>query len=426
MSDPAPPRQTISEPARDTPVRHEADVLVVGGGSAGVAAAAAAAREGADVLLVERTGYLGGLATGGLIILLLTLDDGRGRQVIAGLCQEATERLVARGAAFHPPREQWGSEREAWIDESRRWGLVWGSAPHRVRYSVAYDGAVLKGVLDDMLRDAGARTLFHAWACEPIVEDGRVSAVTFQSKAGRFAVRAHTVIDTTGDGDLFSAAGCEHESERVLPWMWFTVGGVDVDRAMASGAGCFQTIGRGKVLFPWGSIEKIGRIDATAPEDLTHAEIECRRRVLAEFERVRAEMPGFEDAHLCQVADQLGITESRRLVGRKVLRREHVDSASSDTVAITGHWTKYGAVYHIPFGALLPRELRNLLAAGRCISVDHRVHHATKEIPACMATGEAAGTAAALAVQSGIDACEVDVNALRDTLAKRGAIVDPA
>jgi hypothetical protein len=224
-----------------------------------------------------------------------------------------------------------------------------------VRYSVAYDGAMLKGVLDDMLRDAGARTLLHAWACEPLIEDGRIAAVAFQSKAGRFAVKARVVIDATGDGDVFSAAGCDFELERVLPWMWFTVGGVDVDRAIEAGAGCFQTIGPGKVLFPWGSIEKIGRIDATLPEDLTRAEIECRRRVLAEFEHLRRAVPGFEDAHLCQVADQLGITESRRLVGRSVLKREQMDVATDDTVAVTGHWTRYGAVYHIPYGALLSR-----------------------------------------------------------------------
>ncbi len=405
-------------------MRHEAEVLVVGGGAAGVAAAVAAARRGADVLLVERYGYLGGLATGGLIVLLLTLDDGAGRQVIAGICQEATERLAARGAAFFPPPEEWGSEAPEAVERARRWGLVWGRPPHRVRYSVAYDGAMLKGVLDDLVRDAGARTLLHAWACEPVLDGDRIEAVTFQSKGGRFGVRGRVVIDATGDGDLFAAAGCAHERECVPPWMWFTVGGVDVERALASGAVCFQTIGRGKVLLPWGSIEKIGRIDATRPEDLTRAEIECRRRVLAEFERLRREVPGFAEAHLCQVADQLGITESRRLLGRRVLTRENAEASIAEAVAVTGHWTRAGVVYGIPYGALLPREVRNLLVAGRCISVDHRLHQATKEIPACMATGEAVGAAAALSVRAGVEPPALDIGELRRSLAAGGAIVD--
>jgi hypothetical protein len=288
---------------------------------------------------------------------------------------------------------------------------------------VAYDPAYLKGVLDALVQESGARLLLHAWGAEPIHEEGRIGAVAFQSKAGRFAVRARVVVDATGDGDLFSAAGCTHESERVLPWMWFTVGGVDFERAQEAGVSCFQTISPGKVLFPWGSIEKIGRIDPTSPEDLSHAEVECRRRVWAEFERLRREVPGFERAHLCQVADQLGITESRRLVGRRVLGRDDMDAVLHDAVAVTGHWTLYGAVYHIPYDCLLPAELSNLLVAGRCISVDHRTHHATKEIPACMATGQAAGTAAARAVAAGIDPAALDVTELRARLLDAGAIV---
>ena len=413
----------IPEPARRTPVRHETEVLVVGGGAAGVAAAVAAARAGARVMLVERYGYLGGLATGGLIALLLTLDDGRGRQVVGGICQEVTEGLAGRGAAHHPPRAHWGSEDPTRIAREQAWGLVWGRPPHRVRYSVAYDPAQLKGVLDDLVCGSGATLLLHAWGCEPWIEEGRIHAVTFQSKAGRFAVRARIVIDTTGDLDLGFAAGCAHELERVLPWMWFMVGGVDVERARAAAAPGFQAIGEGKVLMPWGSIEKVGRIDATSPEDLTHAELACRRRVLAEFERLRREVPGFERAHLCEIADQLGITESRRLVGRHVVTREEMDRIHPGTVALTGHWTRYGAVYAIPYQALLPREIPNLLVAGRCISVDHRVHHATKEIPACMATGEAAGAAAALAVAEGVDPAALEVSTLQTHLARAGAIL---
>jgi len=415
----------VDEPARRTPVRHEADVLVVGGGAAGVAAATAAARAGADVLLVERTNALGGLATGGLIILLLTLDDGRGRQVVGGLCQELTERLVARGAACFPEPGEWGRADEALVERDRSFGLVWGRPPHRVRYSVAFDPEAMRLALLELLEGAGARLLLHAQAAEPIVEAGRLAAVTFHSKAGRFAVRAKVVIDASGDGDLFAAAGCAFEREDVLPWLWFVLGGVeDAPAAAARGVG-FRTPGAGRLLLPWGATEKIARrIDATLPEDLTYAERECRRRVMAEFERLRREEPGFARAHLCRVAEQLGITESRRLLGRRVLGRDEVDRPQPDAIALTGHWTKYGALYWIPYGALLTRELDNLLVAGRCISVDHRVHHATKEIPACLATGEAAGAAAALAVKAGVAPAALDVGALREHLRRAGAILD--
>ncbi len=413
----------LQEAARQTPVRHETEVLVVGGGAAGVAAAVAAARGGADVMLVERYGYLGGLATGGLIILLLTLDDGRGRQVIAGLCQELVDRLAQRDAAWFPPRQEWGREDEALIRRDQRRGLVWGHAPHRVRYSVAFDPEEMKYALNEMVEDAGVRLLLHAWACDPITHAGCVDAVAFQGKSGRFAIRARVVIDASGDGDVYAAAGCAHESAQVLPWLWFTMGGIeDVDAAIDAGAGGFRTIGEGKALFPWGATEKIARrIDATSPADLTYAELECRKRVMAEVDRLRREVPGFERAHLCRIADQLGITESRRLQGRYVLRHDDMDRGFDDAVAITGHWTKYGAVYEIPYRSLLPAGVDNLLVAGRCISVDHRVHHATKEIPACMATGEAAGTAAALSVRSNTQPADLDPKALRARLSERGA-----
>jgi len=417
----------IEEPARNTPVRYETQVLVVGGGSAGVAAAVAAARNGADVTLVERYNYLGGLATGGLIILLLTLDDGRGEQVVGGLCQETTERMASRGAAYFPPKEQWGSVDEALVEGARRWGLVNGHGPHAVRYSVAYDAEEMKFAFERMCAEAGVRLLYSCWAADPIVRDGRVAGVVFQGKDGRFAITADVVIDTSGDGDVFAGAGCAFESEEVGPWLWFTMGGVD-EEAVTSGAGSrfFRTMGRGQVLLPWGATERVARrINATKPEDITYAATECRALVMGEVDRLRKEVPGFEHAYLCHIADQLDVTESRRLVGEYVMGRDDMDRPHEDVVAVTGHWTKYGALYHIPYGSLLTKEYSNLLTAGRCISVDHRVHHATKEIPACMATGEAAGTAAAMAAARGVTPQALDRKALQQQLVSKGALLWP-
>ena len=415
----------IDEPARRTPVLARTQVLVVGGGAAGTAAAIAAARQGADTMLIERYGSLGGLATGGLIILLLTLDDGEGNQVIGGLCQEVVDRIVRRGGAYHPPQTEWGARDEHLIARERGWGLVWGSGPHRVRYSVAYDPEEFRFAVNEMVEDSGVRLLLHVWACEPLIEHGRVRGVTLQSKSGRAAILADVVIDATGDGDLFAAAGAGYDLERVLPWLWFRMGGVDdAEAALAAGGWFFRTVGEGQMLMPWGATERIVRkIDATDPADLTLAEVECRKRVMQEVDRLRAEVPQFRRAHLCDIATQLGITESRRLIGEYVLRREDMDQPMEDAIGLTGHWTRYGARYWIPYRCLLVRELDNLLAAGRCISVDHRTHHATKEIPACMVTGQAAGTAAALAVRSGIGPKQIDVAGLRDTLRAAGAIL---
>jgi hypothetical protein len=419
---------TVQEPARETPVLTETDVLVVGGGSAGVAAAVAAARSGARVVLTERYGSLGGLATGGLIVLLLTLDDGRGRQVISGLCQEMTERMDRAKGAFFPPAEHWGSDDPALVDHYYRWGLVWGGSgrERRVRYSVAYDPDVMRQVLNEICLESGVDLIFHMWGADALIEDGRLKGVAFQSKAGRQAILAKVVIDTTGDGDIFTSAGCPFELEKIHPWLWFRMGGVENrEEAIDAGGWFFRTPAEGQVLLPWGSMARIDRkIDATDPRDLSYAEIECRRLVMEEFEKLRGSVPGMEEAHICNIASQLGITESRRLVGRYVLTRDEMNRDFDDAICVTGHWTKYGVMYAVPYRCLLAQEVPNLLAAGRNISVDHRTHNATKEIPPCMATGQAAGIAAAMALEHGGDAGAVDVALLRVHLAQAGALLD--
>lgn len=375
-------------------------------------------------MLVERYGTLGGLASNGLIILLLTLDDGRGKQVVAGLCQEMVERLTKRDACYFPPPGVWGSSDPEVVEESRRWGLLNGHGPHSVRYSVSYDPEEFKVEADRMVLDAGVDLRFHRWAVG-VQKDGRaITHVIFESKAGREAIACRSVIDATGDADLCLLAGETLDRDTVHPWLWFRTANVDSAQAEASRGPkpYFRTVNAGGFLHPWGSAERISRqIDATNPDELSFAEVECRRLVREEMDRLRGEAPGFEKAYIAGFATTLGITDSRRLQGRHVLTREEMDCAVDDVIAVTGNWTKYGALYNIPYRSLLPVGVDNLLVAGRCISVDRRAHHSTKEIPACFATGEAAGTAAAVALQRGVQPAELTYAPLRSALLSSGA-----
>jgi 2-polyprenyl-6-methoxyphenol hydroxylase-like FAD-dependent oxidoreductase len=413
----------VTLPEARIPIVARPDVLVVGGGSAGLSAAVAAARNGAEVMLIERFSYTGGLATGGMIILLLTMDDGAGRQAVGGLCQEIVDRMERRNAVYYPPKEHWNNPDPKLVEHYTQWGLTWGSGPHRVRYSVAFEPHEFIFAADQMLKEAGVRVLYQTWACEPIVEEGSIRAVIIQNKAGRQAIAARAVIDASGDGDVFAAAGEPFEVERVHPWLWFQM--ANVDEVTPARGFFFHTPGGRRVLVPWGGEGRVrGKIDATDPVEVSEALTASREMVFVEADRLRASVPGFENATVSLMADQLGITESRRLQGEYVMTRDDLDHTFDDVIARAGHWTKYDCVYNIPYRSLLPRGLDNLLVTGRCISVDHRVHHATKEIPPCMATGEAAGTAAALAVQSGVRVKSLDVRELRQRLRAQGAILD--
>ncbi|GIU85996.1 MAG: invasion protein [Acidimicrobiia bacterium] len=408
--------ETWTEPAREVPVAGRPDVLVVGAGAAGVAAAVAAGRHGCETWLIERSSAIGGLATAGLINLLLTLDDGAGNQVVAGLCQEFVDRLAALGRARFPPREQWNREDPDLVAHWRRFGLVWG-APESVRYSVAFDPEAFVDVAIDALRGARVRLRMHCWFAGVALADGVVRAVFVESKRGREAILPGVVVDASGDGDVFVAAGARFEHVTIPPHLWFRVGGVtDGPR----GAG-FDTLDRGRVLVPWGPHPD--RVDACDPDDMTRAELACRVAAREELDRLRRAEEAFAGAWLDDYARMLGITESRRLVGDHVLAKEDAGVRFPDTIARTGHWTRRDVVFEIPYRCLTTPAAANLLVAGRCISTTRYVHQATKEIPAAMATGEAAGTAAAIAAAAGAAVREVDVAGLRRTLRAAGADV---
>jgi len=410
---------SFHEAAREVPIIGRPDVLVVGGGAAGIAASVAAARRGATAWLIEQSSALGGLATVGLINLLLTLDDGDGTQVVAGLCQEFVDRLSTRGAATFPPAAQWASEDPAEVDHWRRWGLIWG-APESVRYSVAFDPDAFIDVSIDALTEADVRIRFHTWFADVAVEDGRIAAVFVESKNGREAIVPSVVIDASGDGDVVARAGAPCERQSIPPNLWFRVGGVADD---APPGFWFKTMSSGRALVPWGPAPN--RVDACDADDLSRALLECRAGARQAFEGLRTQ-PGFESAWLDDYAHLLGITESRRLIGDHVLAKEEGDVRFPDAIAQTGHWTRRSVVFDVPYRCLTAPGYTNLLATGRCISTTRYVHQATKEIPAAMATGEAAGAAAIAVANAGVDVHDVDVDALRADLRAAGAIIGGA
>lgn len=404
------------EPSREVPVIGRPDVLVVGAGSAGVAAALAAARRGAETWLIERSSSIGGLATVGLINLLLTLDDGAGQQVVAGICQEFVDRLDALGRCRYPPRDEWNREDAELIARWRGWGLVWG-APESVRYSVAFDPEAFVDVAIAALRESNVRLRMHTWFAGVGLTDGAIAAVLVESKRGREAILPRVVVDASGDGDVFVAAGAEYEQVSIPPHLWFRVGGV----SGGSPQFVFDTLDSGRVLVPWGPHAE--RVDPCDPDDMTRAELACRAGAAAAFADLRASDPAFANAWLDDYARMLGITESRRLVGDHVLAKEDADVGFADAIARTGHWTKRDVVYEIPYRCLTAPAVANLLVAGRCISTTRYVHQATKEIPAAMATGEAAGAAAAIAASARVGVRDVDVNEVRAALRAAGADV---
>ena len=229
-----PPRPTTTyrEAARDIPVFAETEVLVVGGGPAGTAAAVAASRAGAEVMLVERYNHLGGLSTGGLVIWIDRMSDWTGKQVIAGFACDIFDRLP-KDAVMGPSRSDWGSKDVA---SAGYWAQRAAAYKGIVTWSPTIDPEALKTLSMQMVMEQKARLLFHSWAAAPIIEDGTMKGVVFESKEGRQAIMAKVVVDTTGDADLLAGAGLTFESdieERDIHHCIntaFLLGGVDMER----------------------------------------------------------------------------------------------------------------------------------------------------------------------------------------------------
>ena len=430
-------RDTIAEPAGQVPVVRRADLVVVGGGPAGIAAAVAGARSGLSVTLLERYAYLGGLASGGMVLVLDDMCNGPEISV-RGLCSEMVERMEQIGLCVVPPESERRSDEALWRKWSR-WGVFDFHShvkPQPICYAAAFDPDGFKRASNAMVREAKVDVRLHSWFSRAIVEDDRIVGVICESKSGRQAIMGRIVVDATGDLDVAAAAGAPFSHGSYIVTTVFRLGGVEVDAAERfeyEEPAAFRAIDREAKKIIGGSWDKwwlktplngivwcncphMTGLDGIDVEDLTSADFKGRERIAALVAYVREKLPGFADAFVVDVAPQIGVRQTRLLDGVYVMTKDDVMQRRhfADSVA-------RGRDYYTPYRAMLPRDVGQLLVAGRHYSATPSAQRSSREIPPCMAMGEAAGLAAALALEANVAVDKIDVATLQARLRARGA-----
>lgn len=445
---------TLVEPAHRLPIAGEYDVVVVGGGPAGLAAAASAARRGAHTLLIESYGFLGGMGTAGGVTNFAGLygrHRGQMRQLVHGVVDELLSRLDALGGLNKPQDGMQG----------------------RIRVR-SYDTSLYKCAADELLLSANVQLLFHSHASAVVMDGQRISALVIETKSGRQGVRANVFIDCTGDADVAAFAGVPHaigdgQGSGLFPSTMFRIGHVDAALALPA-VGEFNAINElmdkarrdhpGRYRFPreaailrpqidpseWrANITQIANAQGLAMNavnalELSAGELEGRRQILEYFRFLKEQVPGFANARIVEIAPQVGIRETRRIEGLYALAGDDILGSArfEDTIGINA-WPmelhRAGGIswgfpadpdrgYNdLPWRMVVPKEVKNLLVAGRCASMTHEGQAAARASGGCFVMGQAAGTAAAMAGSQPVQ--QTDVPRLQRALQEDGCLLWP-
>jgi hypothetical protein len=436
----------VSEPARETPVLGDYEVVVVGGGPAGITAAAAAARAGRSTILIERYGYLGGAGTAGGLSTFCGLHanvHGEHRRVIHGLADDLLDRMTALDGLNEPHL----------------------SLGNRVQ-AQAFDISAYKIAADELVGGSGGTLLYHAMVTGvSMAAADRIDAVFVESKSGRHAIRGQVFIDCSGDGDVSAWSGVPFEKgdDMLFPSLMFRINGVDAGKAgrawevvarkmdEAEAAGTHKFPRKRPIVRPqrnpleWrANMSQLTNpdgspVDGTDVRQLSYGEVLGRRQAWDAWEFIRDVTPGFENSYIVDIAPQIGIRETRRIVGEYQLTQDDVlDCADfSDSIGVNG-WPVEAHVAgdvdiifprgdnprgfnQLPFRMIMPKAVDNLYVAGRCASMTHGGQSAARVSGPCFAMGQAAGTAADLALKDGTGCRAVDYGQLRDRLLADGA-----